>query len=88
MSLETPIKIRKLQRKLYTKAKQEPGYRFHALYDKIHRADVLAHAYQLAKANSGAPGVDGQSFAYSDEGDHDSGLMPVTIGAKRRWLHS
>ena len=63
MSLETPIKIRKLQRKLYTKAKQEPGYRFYALYDKIHRADVLAHAYQLAKANSGAPGVDGQSFA-------------------------
>ncbi len=62
MSLETPIKIRKLQRKLYTKAKQEPGYRFYALYDKIHRADVLAHAYQLAKANSGAPGVDGQSF--------------------------
>jgi len=62
MSLETPIKIREFQRKLYTKAKQEPAYRFYVLYDKIHREDILAHAYELAKANSGAPGVDGQSF--------------------------
>jgi RNA-directed DNA polymerase len=62
MSLETPIKIREFQRKLYTKAKQEPSYRFYLLYDKIHREDILAHAYQLAKANGGAPGVDGQNF--------------------------
>jgi RNA-directed DNA polymerase len=62
MSLETPIKIREFQRKLYTKAKQEPAYRFYLLYDKIHREDVLAHAYELAKANGGAAGVDGQSF--------------------------
>src|ERR1700693_645876 len=62
MSLETPIKIREFQRKLYTKAKQEPGYRFYLLYDKIHREDILFHAYQLAKANGGAPGVDGQNF--------------------------
>jgi len=62
MSLETPIKIREFQRKLYIKAKQKPGYRFYMLYDKIHREDILAHAYTLAKANGGAPGVDGQSF--------------------------
>ena len=62
MSLETPIKIREFQRKLYTKAKQEPSYRFYLLYDKINREDILDHAYQLAKANGGAPGVDGQSF--------------------------
>ena len=62
MSLETPFKIRMLQRKLYLKAKAEPDYRFYLLYDKIYRADVLAHAYELAKANKGAPGVDEQTF--------------------------
>jgi RNA-directed DNA polymerase len=62
MSLETPIKIRELQRKLYAKAKQERSYRFYALYDKIHRTDILAYAYDLAKANGGAPGMDNQSF--------------------------
>jgi RNA-directed DNA polymerase len=77
MSLETPIKIRTLQRKLYTKAKQETGYRFYALYDKIHRADILAHAYQLAKANGGAPGVDGQSFAEIEEAGRESWLADV-----------
>src|SRR5579864_1686989 len=62
MSLETPMKIRMLQRKLYQKAKEEPNYRFYLLYDKMYREDLLAHAYALAKSNQGAPGVDGQSF--------------------------
>ena len=62
MSLATPSKIRELQIKLYRKAKNEPGYRFYMLYDKIYREDILAHAYELARANKGAPGVDGQSF--------------------------
>ncbi|SRR5712691_669240 len=63
MSLETPEKIRSLQRKLYCKAKAEPGFRFYLLYDKICREDMLRHGYALARANAGAAGVDGVSFA-------------------------
>jgi RNA-directed DNA polymerase len=63
MSLQTPDKIRMLQRKLYLKAKAEPDYRFYLLYDKIYREDILEHAYDLMRANHGAPGVDGVSFA-------------------------
>jgi RNA-directed DNA polymerase len=63
MSLTTPDSIRTLQRKLYLKAKVEPAFRFHQLYDKVWRADFLAHAYALARANAGAPGVDGVTFA-------------------------
>lgn len=61
--LATPEKLRTLQRKLYAKAKAEPAFRFYSLHDKIWRSDVLAHAFALAKANGGAPGVDGESFA-------------------------
>jgi len=45
LSLVTPAKIRKLQRALYMTAKQEPTRRFHLLYDKVWREDILAHAY-------------------------------------------
>jgi RNA-directed DNA polymerase len=62
MSLETPERIRTLQRKLYRKAKAEPAFRFYVLSDKIHRADILRHAYALSRSNGGAPGVDGITF--------------------------
>src|SRR6476659_4893318 len=67
MSLATPEKIRSLQRKLYRKAKAEPAFRFYVLYDKICREDILRHAYGLARANAGAAGVDGVSFAEIEE---------------------
>ena len=48
---------------LHAKAKTEAGYRFYALYDKIYREDILAHAYAQCRSNKGAPGVDRQDFA-------------------------
>ena len=63
MSLATPEKIRTLQRKLYRKAKAEPAFRFYLLYDKIYREDILRHAYALSRANAGASGTDGMTFA-------------------------
>src|SRR5260221_7786906 len=63
MSLIPPEKLQKLQGALHAKAKASPDQRFHALYDKVYRWDVLAHAYERCRANGGAAGVDGQTFA-------------------------
>jgi group II intron reverse transcriptase/maturase len=65
--LKTPENIRTLQRKLYYKAKQEPSCRFHTLYDKVYRADILSHAYALVRANKGSAGIDGVSFEAIEE---------------------
>jgi group II intron reverse transcriptase/maturase len=61
-NLSTPKSVQKLQTALHAKAKTEAGYRFYALYDKIHREDILIHAYAQCRSNKGAPGVDGQDF--------------------------
>ena len=67
--LKTPENIRTLQRKLYRKAKQEPACRFHSLYDKVYRADILSHAYALVRANKGGVGIDDVTFAAIEEGE-------------------
>lgn len=80
MSLTTPMNIRRLQRKLYLKAKAEPSFRFYQLYDKICREDILYHAYMLARANGGAPGVDGISFTAIETAGLEEWLVGIRKG--------
>ena len=61
-NLTTPPSVQKLQSALHAKAKEESGYRFYLLYDKVYRADMLEFAYRCCRANKGAAGVDGQRF--------------------------
>ena len=56
-SLTTPKSVWELQQALHAKAKREPACRFHSLYDKLYRKDVLWHAWRCCRANGGAPGV-------------------------------
>ncbi len=67
MSLTTPPSVQKLQTALHDKAKESADLRFHALYDKVYRKDVLAYAYQCCQANGGAAGADGQTFGGIEE---------------------
>lgn len=84
MSLTTPEKIRKLQRAFYAKAKEQPAYRFHQLYDKIYREDILTFAYMRCKANAGAAGVDGQTFETIEEYGRDRWLGELTDELRKK----
>ena len=61
-NLSIPLSVQKLQTALQAKAKENPGFRFYALYDKVHRDDILEFAYLRRKSNGGAAGVDEQDF--------------------------
>ncbi len=62
-----PVNVRELQRKLWAAAKQSPERRFHALYDRVHRGDVLWEAWCRVRKNKGAAGVDKITLAYVQE---------------------
>ncbi len=84
MSLVPPPKVQKLQTALHAKAKGSPGYRFYALYDKVHRRDVLEFAYLRCRSNDGAPGVDGQTFEAIEAYGRDRWLDELTTELRDR----
>jgi RNA-directed DNA polymerase len=59
---KTPIDLQDLRRRLYVKAKAEPLWRFWGIYVHVCKMETLRKAYALAKANNGAPGIDGMTF--------------------------
>jgi RNA-directed DNA polymerase len=72
-------KVRELQVKLYLAAKRSPGRRFHALWDRIHRRDVLERAWQQVRANRGSAGVDRITITQIEE----SGVDAFLLGLRR-----
>jgi len=60
-------KVRQLQRKLYIAAKRSQERRFHALYDRIRRGDVLLEAWKRVRSNKGAAGIDGRTLAMIEQ---------------------
>jgi RNA-directed DNA polymerase len=79
-----PTTLSLLRWKLGRKAKQEPEFRFYALYDRIYRRDVLATAYRLAKANAGAPGVDNVTFDDIENSESGVGGLIATLHEELR----
>src|SRR6201987_139622 len=84
MSLTTPVSVQKLQTALHAKAKESPSFRFHALYDKVYRKYVLAHAYERCQANGGAAGVDNQTFENVEAYGRERWLDELTQELKSR----
>jgi len=70
-------KVRQLRRRLYVCAKRSRGRRFHALYDRICRGDVLAEAWRLVKSNRGAAGIDGETLSMIEQGGVEEYLLEL-----------
>ena len=78
----TPDKARELQRALYRAAKASPARRFHALYDKVYREDVLLKAWQEVRTNAGSAGVDEQTIEQIEQ--HGVAEFLAELGAELR----
>ena len=84
MSLTTPASVQKLQTALHAKAKEASNFRFHALYDKVYRKDVLAYAYKRCETKGGAAGVDEQTFEDIEQYGVERWLEELTQELKSR----
>jgi RNA-directed DNA polymerase len=74
---KTPISLQDLRRSLYVKAKAEPTWRFWGLYVHVCKMETLHEAYQMAKGNDGAPGIDGVTFEAIRESGEESFLEQI-----------
>jgi RNA-directed DNA polymerase len=74
---KAPISLQDLRRSLYVKAKAEPAWRFWGLYVHICKRETLREAYQMAKSNNGAPGIDGVTFAVIEESGPETFLKQI-----------
>lgn len=76
-------KARELQRTLYLAAKESPKRRFHALYDKISRVDIMTYAWMRVKANKGSAGIDKVTIQWIREGHGEKRFIAETCGQLR-----
>src|ERR1039458_793725 len=74
---KTPISLQDLRRSLYVKAKAEPTWRFWGLYVHVCKMETLHEAYQMAKSNDGAPGIDGVTFDAIEDGGREGFLRQI-----------
>lgn len=75
--IKAPIKLQDLRRKIYIKAKAEPTHRFWGIYIHVYRMDVLNQAYEQAKRNNGAPGIDGMLFKMIEASGKEKFLQEI-----------
>src|SRR5436309_15859118 len=74
---KTPISLQDLRKSLYVKAKAEPTWRFWGLYVHVCKMETLLEAYQMARSNDGAPGIDGVTFAVIEESGVERCLQQI-----------
>src|SRR6266699_4636350 len=72
-----PISLQDLRRSLYVKAKAEPLWRFWGLFVHVYKMETLREAYQMARSNDGAPGIDGVTFEAIEESGAEGFLVQI-----------
>jgi len=78
--INAPINLQDLRRRIYVKAKTEPTWRFWGLYVHVCKKETLQEAYEMAKSNDGAPGIDGVTFEAIEESGVESFLRQIRDG--------